>query len=58
MRCPKCGCNDDKVIDSRSVRDGFGKCHGTGNVFSARAKPVFLSATKRERLQPYAMCDI
>ena len=24
MRCPKCGCNDDKVIDSRSVRDGFG----------------------------------
>ena len=24
MRCPKCGCNDDKVIDSRSVKDGFG----------------------------------
>ena len=24
MRCPKCGCNDDKVIDSRSVKDGYG----------------------------------
>ena len=24
MRCPKCGCTDDKVIDSRSVKDGFG----------------------------------
>ena len=22
MRCPKCGCLDDKVIDSRVVRDG------------------------------------
>jgi len=22
MRCPKCGCDDDKVIDSRSARDG------------------------------------
>lgn len=22
MRCPKCGCVDDKVIDSRSTRDG------------------------------------
>ena len=24
MRCPKCGCDNDKVIDSRSVKDGFG----------------------------------
>ncbi len=24
MRCPKCGCQDDKVIDSRAVRDGAG----------------------------------
>ena len=24
MRCPKCGENKDKVIDSRSVRDGMG----------------------------------
>lgn len=22
MRCPKCGCSDDKVIDSRQSRDG------------------------------------
>jgi transcriptional repressor NrdR len=22
MRCPKCGCQDDKVIDSRAARDG------------------------------------
>ena len=22
MRCPKCGCGDDKVIDSRAARDG------------------------------------
>ena len=22
MRCPKCGCSDDKVIDSRAARDG------------------------------------
>ena len=24
MRCPKCGCSDDKVIDSRSVKEGYG----------------------------------
>ena len=24
MRCPKCGCSDDKVIDSRSLQDGSG----------------------------------
>lgn len=24
MRCPKCGCLDDKVIDSRAVKDGAG----------------------------------
>jgi len=24
MRCPKCGCEDDKVIDSRAVKDGSG----------------------------------
>jgi transcriptional repressor NrdR len=22
MRCPKCGCQDDKVIDSRASREG------------------------------------
>lgn len=24
MRCPKCSCENDKVIDSRSIRDGAG----------------------------------
>ena len=24
MRCPKCGCQDDKVIDSRAVKEGAG----------------------------------
>lgn len=24
MRCPKCSCEDDKVIDSRSVQEGAG----------------------------------
>ena len=24
MRCPKCGCSDDKVIDSRTVKEGAG----------------------------------
>ena len=24
MRCPKCSCETDKVIDSRSIRDGAG----------------------------------
>ena len=24
MRCPKCNCENDKVIDSRSMRDGAG----------------------------------
>ena len=24
MRCPVCGFQDDKVIDSRAVKEGFG----------------------------------
>ena len=24
MRCPACGCDDDKVVDSRAVKDGAG----------------------------------
>lgn len=39
MRCPKCSCNDDKVIDSRSVKEGFGvrrrrECLGCGHRFT------------------------
>ena len=24
MRCPRCACQDDKVIDSRAIKDGAG----------------------------------
>ena len=39
MRCPKCGVLDDKVVDSRSVREGFGvrrrrECLGCHHRFS------------------------
>lgn len=32
MRCPKCGCLDDKVIDSRAVKDGAPACAAAGSV--------------------------
>lgn len=39
MRCPKCGCQDDKVIDSRSSREGATirrrrECVGCGHRFT------------------------
>lgn len=39
MRCPKCGCPDDKVIDSRSSREGVAirrrrECIGCGYRFT------------------------
>lgn len=39
MRCPKCGCEDDKVIDSRAVKDGSGvrrrrECTSCGHRFT------------------------
>ena len=39
MRCPKCACDDDKVIDSRSVKEGEGvrrrrECTGCGHRFT------------------------
>src|SRR5499427_10273647 len=39
MRCPKCGCQDDKVIDSRASREGATirrrrECMGCGNRFT------------------------
>src|SRR5258708_20325571 len=38
MRCPKCGCQDDKVIDSRASREGATirrrrECLGSGHRF-------------------------
>jgi transcriptional repressor NrdR len=39
MRCPKCGCQDDKVIDSRASREGATirrrrQCIGCGHRFT------------------------
>jgi len=39
MRCPKCGCQDDKVIDSRASREGATirrrrECEACGNRFT------------------------
>ena len=39
MRCPECSCLEDKVIDSRSVREGDGvrrrrECTGCGHRFT------------------------
>ena len=39
MRCPKCGCQDDKVIDSRASREGATirrrrECVGCGHRFT------------------------
>jgi len=39
MRCPKCGCQDDKVIDSRGSREGATirrrrECTGCGQRFT------------------------
>ena len=60
MRCPKCSCNDDKVIDSRSVKEGFGvrrrrECTGCGyrfttleSVSSEELKVIKLDGTREE----------
>ena len=60
MRCPKCGCCDDKVIDSRSVKEGFGvrrrrECIQCGNRFttlesvsSEELKVIKLDGTREE----------
>ena len=60
MRCPKCSCNDDKVIDSRSVKEGFGvrrrrECLGCGyrfttleSVSSEELKVIKLDGTREE----------
>lgn len=39
MRCPKCGCQDDKVVDSRATREGATirrrrECIGCGHRFT------------------------
>ena len=55
MRCPKCGCDNDKVIDSRGVKDGFGvrrrrECTGCGYRFTTleSISPEELKVIKRD----------
>src|ERR1041385_9468139 len=56
MRCPKCECVDDKVIDSRSSRDGATirrrreclKCAHRFTTYEEIEKPAVLMVLKRD----------
>jgi transcriptional repressor NrdR len=56
MRCPKCGCLDDKVIDSRSSREGATirrrreclKCEHRFTTYEEIEKPATLMVLKRD----------
>jgi transcriptional repressor NrdR len=56
MRCPKCGCADDKVIDSRSSREGATirrrreclKCTFRFTTYEEIEKPATLMVLKRD----------
>ena len=56
MRCPKCGCVDDKVIDSRSSREGATirrrreclKCSHRFTTYEEVEKPATLMVLKRD----------
>ena len=56
MRCPKCGCLDDKVIDSRSSREGGTirrrreclKCGFRFTTYEEIEKPATLMVLKRD----------
>lgn len=56
MRCPKCGCLDDKVIDSRSSREGATirrrreclKCGHRFTTYEEVEKPATLMVLKRD----------
>lgn len=55
MRCPQCDCDNDKVIDSRSVRNGMGvrrrrECLACGRRFSTFESviPEELKVVKRD----------
>ncbi len=61
MRCPRCGHEEDKVVDSRAVRDGKGvrrrrECVDCGHRFTTYeyVDPVALLIVKRDgRREPY-----
>ena len=60
MRCPKCGCADDKVIDSRAARDGSTvrrrrECLSCGHRFSTLESvvPEDMKVVKRNGEREY-----
>lgn len=62
MRCPACGHEDDKVIDSRSVREGQGVrrrreclgCHQRFTTYEFVEQTPVLVVKKDGRREPYA----
>lgn len=62
MRCPACGHEDDKVVDSRSVRDGQGvrrrreciACNERFTTYEFIEKTPVLVVKKDGRREPYA----
>ena len=62
MRCPACGHEDDKVVDSRSVRDGqgvrrrrqCGKCRQRYTTYEFVEQAAVLVVKKDGRREPYA----
>ena len=62
MRCPACGCEDDKVIDSRSVREGLGvrrrreclDCHTRFTTYEIIEQAPILVIKKDGRREPYS----
>lgn len=62
MRCPACGHEDDKVIDSRSVREGQGvrrrreclACHQRFTTYEFVEQTPVLVVKKDGRREPYA----
>jgi transcriptional repressor NrdR len=56
MRCPKCGCQDDKVIDSRASREGSAirrrreclKCEHRFTTYEEVEKPRDININKRD----------
>lgn len=58
MHCPSCGCQDDKVIDSRVVKEGFGvrrrrECLNCGHRFTTYESiiQVELKVVKRNNVR-------
>ncbi len=66
MRCPRCGSDEDKVIDSRAVRDGRGvrrrrECTACGERYTTHeaveTRPMLVVKRSGERV-PYARAKV